>query len=926
MTPTHKNRGHTYSRAARSWLALLAVLACAGASASAASAAPANYLGSSTDGNTVFFSTSQSLVPGDTDTRRDVYARTFDSGSSQYTTHELSTGPTGGNDAFDATFEGSSADGSKVFFSTDERLTSSDTDNARDVYMRSGGVTTLVSTGPTGGNGSKDADYAGSSADGSVAFFVTAEQLTGSDADASFDIYARDTVANTTKLVSAGAAGCAPICGNGSANAQFRGASADGSKVFFTTPEQLDSSDTDSLIDIYQRDLTTDTTTLLTPGGTCPPNPASCDAIFTRASSDGSKVFFETDERLDPGDTDNAQDVYMRSGGSTTLVSAGGTQNNAADFEGSSADGSKVFFSTAESLDAADTDSQPDVYERSGGSTTLVSTGPTGGNGAFPASFKAAASDGATVVFSTQEQLTGPDSDSSFDLYSRSGGTTTLLSTGPSGGNGNFDTTFAGASPDATDVFFQTQESLVSQDTDSNSDIYEHSAGGTSWVSAGAGSCPGVLCGNGNFSPNFSAVSADGSHAFFVTDERLTSEDLDTETDVYDRSSGGIVLASVGNSVALGPGTPSLTGTNPTSPASSTTPSIQGQSDPNTLVKLYTSTDCSGAPAGSGTDLQLGGSGIQVTVAPDSSTTFHATATDSNGDTSACSSSTVTYQQVANPPAAPTLTGVTPQSPANENHPSVTGSAPAGTSVTIYADPNCTGPAVGSGAADELAGAGIQSTVPDDSTTTFHATATLAGQTSVCSSSSVTFVEDSTAPPAPSLSVAPGSPANDNSPLISGTAESSSSVALFNTADCKGAPVATASAAELAAGLHVQVPDNTTTVFKAVASDSAGNGSPCSAGATYIEDSTPPKTLITFAPGIKTMHRRPVFRFSDASGDSGTSFQCQLDKGPWQPCQAPDKVSRLKRGKHVFRVVGTDVAGNAETTAAVRKFKVVRHR
>src|SRR5438477_5089264 len=44
-----------------------------------------------------------------------------------------------------------------------------------------------------------------------------------------------------------------------------------------------------------------------------------------------------------------------------------------------SADGSHAFFRTYESLVPADTDAQPDVYERAGGSTTLVSTGPNGG-------------------------------------------------------------------------------------------------------------------------------------------------------------------------------------------------------------------------------------------------------------------------------------------------------------------------------------------------------------------------------------------------------------------------------------------------------------------------------------------------------------------------------------------------------------------
>ena len=47
----------------------------------------------------------------------------------------------------------------------------------------------------------------------------------------------------------------------------------------------------------------------------------------------------------------------------------------------------------------ADTDWEFDVYERSGGQTTLVSTGPFGGNGAFPRSFAGVSEDGARVFF-----------------------------------------------------------------------------------------------------------------------------------------------------------------------------------------------------------------------------------------------------------------------------------------------------------------------------------------------------------------------------------------------------------------------------------------------------------------------------------------------------------------------------------------------
>ena len=42
---------------------------------------------------------------------------------------------------------------------------------------------------------------------------------------------------------------------------------------------------------------------------------------------------------------------------------------------------------TSEALVSGDTDSSPDVYERSGGATTQISQGEVNGNGAFEAAF-----------------------------------------------------------------------------------------------------------------------------------------------------------------------------------------------------------------------------------------------------------------------------------------------------------------------------------------------------------------------------------------------------------------------------------------------------------------------------------------------------------------------------------------------------------
>jgi hypothetical protein len=104
-------------------------------------------------------------------------------------------------------------------------------------------------------------------------------------------------------------------------------------------------------------------------------------------------------------------------------------------FPDASPDASRAFFSTAEPLVAGDTDSKVDVYERSAGTTTLVSVGPDGGNGPFDVNFDEFTETGDHALFETRESLVTTDTDTANDIYDRSGGTTTLISAGAINGN-----------------------------------------------------------------------------------------------------------------------------------------------------------------------------------------------------------------------------------------------------------------------------------------------------------------------------------------------------------------------------------------------------------------------------------------------------------------------------------------------------------
>ncbi len=93
-------------------------------------------------------------------------------------------------------------------------------------------------------------------------------------------------------------------------------------------------------------------------------------------------------------------------------------------------------------------------------------------------------------------------------------------------------------------------------------------------------------------------------------------------------------------------------------------------------------------------------------------------------------------------PPKPTLSGTVPGSGADDNHPRIKGSAEAGATVTIFKGFECAGAPAAVGTAADLAGAGIEVTVPDNSITFFSATAMdQAGNKSACSAAT-SYLED----------------------------------------------------------------------------------------------------------------------------------------------------------------------------------------
>ena len=232
-----------------------------------------------------------------------------------------------------------SADGRRVAFSTTEPLVQADFGGA-DVYVHdvATGAKSLVTQadGPNGAKADGTPNDAEISADGRhVAFISTATNL-GVPAGGAH-IYVRNLASGSTKIVDRTTAGAPPPS---EASLGAIGIDGDGGRVAFTTSAQLDpGADTDSLRDIYVRDLAAGTTTLVSvqsaSDGGAKGNNESRDAAI---STDGRRVAFLSQARnlvpaLAPWPGPLLFELFVRDidRGTTTMVSTAPSGSSAGD-------------------------------------------------------------------------------------------------------------------------------------------------------------------------------------------------------------------------------------------------------------------------------------------------------------------------------------------------------------------------------------------------------------------------------------------------------------------------------------------------------------------------------------------------------------------------------------------------------------------
>lgn len=449
-------------------------------------------IATSRDGRRVWFTSTARLTADDTDGASDIYERL---GNGTISLVSLGT-------SAEAKFVGASDDGSRVFMTSDERLTADDTDALKDIYERTpAGTLRLVTPGTT------NSFFGGNSADGTRVWFFTSQALLPSDTDPQNDVYEMSSD-GVLRLISDGF---------GTAPAVFAGGAFDGSRVWWTTTDAGVPADTDGVVDVYERTLATEAIRSIS-GSIQVATPGA--VTFLGGSPD--HVLFATTDALARNDTDGGiVDFYdRRSDGSVKSIT---TSSIAAPvpavptFLGMSRDGAHVFYSTTEPQRATDLDTVADIYDRTGAGSLR---GLTVGNEAIESTFLGASLDGNFAWWSTVEGQKTTDKDGLIDIYGRGGDNVLRFVTDKTAQ----PMTFAVGSGDGTRVWFNTSEVLLPEDTDGQPDSYERSLDGAlSLATPGTSGAAAVI-----------AASPEGARVFIRTTDALVPQDTDGISDIYE--------------------------------------------------------------------------------------------------------------------------------------------------------------------------------------------------------------------------------------------------------------------------------------------------------------------------------------------------------------------------------------------------------
>jgi len=380
-----------------------------------------------------FDSQATNLAPEDVEATTDVFLRDRANGTTMLVSR--ANGGIGANSNGSDTRPSVSSNGSVVAWeSLATNLDPADLDGITDIFLRNFSTlaTTLISraTGAAGAKGNGTSGFADVSYQGNaVAFQSVSTNLDPADVDVASDIFIR--LGTLTEYVSR-ATGAAGAAANGSNSNPSIGGSGGHLVAFDSTSTNLDPADTDASLDVFVRDVNSDTTEYVSRASGVAGAAGNSDSDSADISPLSDLVAFDSmASNLHPDDNDTDFDIFVRdlSDDTTVLVSrasgiSGAPSNGHSSAPSISADGRYVvFISSASNLVPNDTNIGFDLFVRDlqANTTVRVSLDEDGDQVANPDTFinSVISGNGRSSAFSYPDPLVSDDSNFTSDIYVR---------------------------------------------------------------------------------------------------------------------------------------------------------------------------------------------------------------------------------------------------------------------------------------------------------------------------------------------------------------------------------------------------------------------------------------------------------------------------------------------------------------------------
>jgi hypothetical protein len=369
--------------------------------------------------------------------------------------------------------------------------------------------------------------------------------------------------------------------------------SRDGTRIFFSTPANLEDPQRKLFLrEDHPDDANPPTTTRIDVSERTVPAVQEEASLFQLASADGSKAFFISPEQLTDDSTATESggpgqvvsidrcgfarcDLYRWNADApagqrlTDLTTGDATGATVIAAVAAADDGSRVYFVAYGDLASGASPGEANLYlwQQNGGIhhvATLDDSPPTGLNFAADTSVWSfllqpsgtndplyrdarVSSDGRYLLFRSRARATTYDTADTYQiyLYDAQAAQLSCVSCNPRSAMSTADSYLRRVAPDpsfrvppylprnlsvdGSSVFFDSAEALVPQDVNQRIDVYEWSAGTLQLLSSGR---------SANDS-SFVDASTDGHDVFFTTRQQLVGADTDALIDLYDARVGG---------------------------------------------------------------------------------------------------------------------------------------------------------------------------------------------------------------------------------------------------------------------------------------------------------------------------------------------------------------------------------------------------